>query len=167
MNHLIDCSYYYTGPLQIQNAQAVDDLDNNAMAVQDAIKAYIARYQSDYLDKIVGEQVAEAISEHLRRGEEDAGYCNERMEVLCSRLRLPFAHYVYYKMVGDVNQTMTVTGLMKLKSANENQPVRNRMVKVWNDMVDLHKKFLKWADTSSFEVFYQSEMVTYINQFNL
>ena len=31
--NLIDCSYFYSGPLAIENAKATDDLDNNAFAV--------------------------------------------------------------------------------------------------------------------------------------
>ena len=89
------------------------------------------------------------------------------MEELCEKLRPSFAHYVYFKLVGDVNQTMTITGLMKLKSANDNQIPLQRMVKVWNDMVELNKQFVAWADESDYDVFYYVEMVTPINQFNL
>lgn len=179
--NLIDCSYFYVGPLQVQNARPIDDLDANAQAVQESITAYIERYQSEYLEKMLGEELALQVAEYLGNlgngrmvlpdesvegivGGDDAG---NDMSDLCDRLRLSFAHYVYYKLVGDANQTMTITGLMMLKSANENQPIRNRMTRAWNEMVDLHLKFVKWADTSSFNVFYREEMVTYINQFNL
>lgn len=160
--NLIDCKYFYVGPLQVQNARPIDDLDANAQAVQESITAYIERYQGEYLESMLGERLAVQVLSYLSSEEEDAD-----MEGLCEKLRLSFAHYVYYKLVGDVNQTMTITGLMKLKSANENQPIRQRMVKVWNEMVDLHKKFVKWAETSSFNVFYREDMVTCINQFNL
>lgn len=160
--NLIDCKYFYVGPLQVQNARPIDDLDANAQAVQESITAYIERYQGEYLESMLGERLAAQVLSYLSSEEEDAD-----MKGLCKKLRLSFAHYVYYKLVGDVNQTMTITGLMKLKSANENQPIRQRMVKVWNEMVDLHKKFVKWAETSSFNVFYREDMVTYINQFNL
>lgn len=160
--NLINCKYFYVGPLQVQNARPIDDLDANAQAVQESITAYIERYQGEYLEKMLGEELAQQVLSYLASEQGDEG-----MESLCSKLRLSFAHYVYYKLVGDANQTMTITGLMKLKSANENQPIRNRMTRVWNEMVDLHKEFVKWAETSSFSVFYREEMVTYINQFNL
>ena len=32
--NLIDCSYFYVGPLQVMNARAIDDLDNNSADVQ-------------------------------------------------------------------------------------------------------------------------------------
>lgn len=160
--NLINCKYFYVGPLQVQNARPIDDLDANAQAVQESITAYIERYQGEYLESMLGESLAAQVLSYLSSEEEDAD-----MEGLCKKLRLSFAHYVYYKLVGDVNQTMTITGLMKLKSANENQPIRQRMVKVWNEMVDLHKNFVKWAETSSFNVFYREDMVTCINQFNL
>lgn len=160
--NLIDCSYFYNGPLQIMNAEPTSDLDNNAEAVQADIRGYIEHYQDEFLRSMLGAALAEAVENHLNTNDADPD-----IEELCERLRRPFAHYIYFKMVGDVNQTMTVTGLVKLKSANDNQPPRQRMVSVWNDMVKLNKRFVEWAETSSYEVFYQVSMVTPINQFNL
>ena len=178
--NLIDCSYFYTGPLAIENAKATDDLDNNAYAVQEAITGYIEHYQDDFLEQMVGEAVAKVVTDYLAaleaneqaianaaEGETVEPYVDEDAEELCQQLRPIFAHYVYFKMVGDANQTMTITGLMRIKSANDNQPPRQRMVSVWNDMVRLAKKFVKWAEGSSYEVFYHVNMVTPINQFNL
>ncbi len=160
--NLIDCSYFQNGPLQIENAGVTDDLDNNAVAVQEAIQGYIEHYQGEFLRKMLGDTLAATVETHLSTNGIDS-----KLEGLCDRLRQPFAHYVYFKMVGDVNQTMTVTGLMRIKSANDNQPPRQRMVSVWNDMVALNRQFVKWADTSDYEVFYHVNMVTPINQFNI
>lgn len=165
--NLIDCSYFYVGPLQIMNACPIDDHDNNATAVQETITGYIERYQGEFLLKMVGKDLAADVTAYLAAREEDEEYTDERAETLCEQLRPSFAHYVYFKLVGDVNQTMTITGLMKLKSANDNQPPRNRMVKVWNDMVKLNEQFVEWAETSNYDVFYHVEMITPINQFNL
>ncbi len=165
--NLIDCSYFYVGPLQIMNAHPIDDLDNNAAEVQEAITGYIEHYQHEFLLKMVGKDLAAEVTAYLAARGEDENYTDERVETLCEQLRPSFAHYVYFKLVGDVNQTMTITGLMKLKSANENQPPRQRMVKVWNDMVQLNKQFIEWAEASDYDVFYHVEMITPINQYNL
>ncbi len=178
--NLIDCSYFYVGPLQIMNARPIDDLDNNAASVQDAITGYIERYQDEFLLKMVGKDVADVVTDYLAHleayqqalenaqvGEEPEPYVDEAAEELCEQLRPSFAHYIYFKIAGDVNQTMTITGLMKLKSANDNQPPRQRMVKVWNDMVQLNKKFIEWAETCIYDVYYYVEMITPINQYNL
>jgi len=178
--NLIDCSYFYVGPLQIMNAKPTDDLDNNAFAVDEAITAYIERYQDEFLNDMVGKDVADVVTDYLAHieayqqaledaaeGEEPAPYVDESAEELCSKLRLPFAHYIYFKIVGDANQTMTITGLVTLKSANEYQAPRERMVKVWNDMVKLNKQFIEWAQESVYEVFYRVNMITPINQYNL
>lgn len=165
--NLIDCSYFYVGPLQIMNARPIDDLDNNAIAVQGTITGYIERYQGEFLLKMVGKELSADVTAYLAELGEDENYTDEAMEKLCEKLRPSFAHYVYFKLVGDVNQTMTITGLMKLKSANDNQVPRQRMVKVWNDMVELNKQFVAWAEESDYDVFYYIEMVTPINQFNL
>lgn len=160
--NLIDCSYFYNGPLAIENARPTDDLDNNAFAVQEAINGYIEYYQDEFLRNMVGDTLAAVMKQHL-----DTNGADVMLTDLCERLRMPFAHYVYFKMVGDCNQTMTVTGLVRIKSANDNQPPRQRMVSVWNHMVELNKKFVKWAEASSYEVFYHVNMVTPINQFNI
>lgn len=165
--NLIDCSYFYVGPLQIMNARPIDDLDNNAIAVQETITGYIERYQGEFLLKMVGNELSADVTAYLAERGNDEQHTDEAMEELCEKLRPSFAHYVYFKLVGDINQTMTITGLMKLKSANDNQIPRQRMVKVWNDMVELNKQFVAWADESDYDVFYYVEMVTPINQFNL
>ena len=165
--NLIDCSYFYVGPLQIMNARPIDDLDNNAIAVQETITGYIERYQGEFLLKMVGKELSADVTAYLAERGKDENYTDEAMEELCEKLRPSFAHYVYFKLVGDVNQTMTITGLMKLKSANDNQVPRQRMVKVWNDMVELNKQFVAWAEESDYDVYYYVEMVTHINQFNL
>ncbi len=165
--NLIDCSYFYVGPLQIMNARPIDDLDNNAIAVQETITGYIERYQGEFLLKMVGKELSADVTAYLAERGNDENHTDEAMEELCEKLRPSFAHYVYFLLVGDVNQTMTITGLMKLKSANYNQVPRQRMVKVWNDMVELNKQFVAWAEESDYDVFYYVEMVTPINQFNL
>lgn len=165
--NLIDCSYFYAGPLQIMNAKPTDDHDNNAYAVDEAITAYIERYQDEFLEAMVGDGVKTVITDYLAEREANEEYVDEAVEELCSKLRLSFAHYIYFKIVGDANQTMTITGLVRLKSANEYQSPRNRMVRVWNDMVKLNLNFIKWAEKSVYEVFFRVNMITPINQFNL
>lgn len=159
---LIDCTYFEVGPLAIQNARATDDLDNNAYAVQETITGYIERYQDEFLNRMVGEALTIVIDGYLASGEEDAS-----VEELCGKLRLPFAHYVYYKLVGDANQQATVTGLQLLSNDNTAQPPLQRMVRVWNDMVRLNRQFISWAETCSFDVMYEVSMITPINQYNL
>lgn len=160
--NLIDCTYFANGPLQIENAGVTDDLDNNAHAVQEAIAGYIEHYQGTFLRRMLGDTLAATVETHLSTNGADAS-----LETLCEKLRRSFAHYVYFKMCGDANQQLTVTGLVRLKSANDNQPPRQRMVSVWNDMVELNRQFVKWAEASDFEVFYHVDMVTPINQFNI
>ena len=165
--NLIDCSYFYVGPLQIMNAKPTDALDTNAYAVDEQITAYIERYQDEFLDKMVGSALRDTVTTYLVWKSESEDNVDDDLEALCEQLRLSFAHYVYFKIAGDANQTMTITGLMLLKSANEYQSPRQRMVKVWNDMVNLNKKFVEWAEDSAYDVFYHVEMITPINQYNL
>jgi len=149
------------------NAQQTDDLDNNAAEVQECITAYIERYQYEFVSLMVGDVLSASIESYLAELEEDENAIDADMDELCSQLRLPCAHYIYYKIAGDVNQQMTITGLQLLKSANTTQNTRQRMVRVWNDMVALNEKFVAWAEESDFEVYYHEFMLNPINQFNL
>jgi len=172
--YLIDATYFYAGPLAIENANGSDDENNNSAAVCETIDAYIERYQPEFLTYMVGESVASLITAHLAKTDEDgdeydADYEDSDADELCSWLRLAFAHYVYYMIVRDANQQMTATGLVKLKCANENQPPRQRMVRVWNEMVELNKRFIVWAKTDScgYSIYYYPSMITPINQYNI
>jgi hypothetical protein len=166
--NLIDCSFFHAGPLQVENAKPVDDLDNNAYAVQEAITAYIERYQGEFLSRMLGRALAKEVESYLAERGKDESYEDSRAEALCARLRLPFAHYVYFKMAGDMGQLMTVTGIQLMKSANTPQPPRQRMVRVWNDMVRLNAQFVEWAsEQDGYDVYYDVSMTTPINQYNL
>ena len=72
--NLIDCSYFYVGPLQVMNARAIDDLDNNAADVQECINGYIEWYQDEFLLKMVGKGVASVVTDYLSKCEADDGY---------------------------------------------------------------------------------------------
>ena len=67
--NLIDCSYFYVGPLQVMNARAIDDLDNNAADVQECINGYIEWYQDEFLLKMVGKGVASVVTDYLSKCE--------------------------------------------------------------------------------------------------
>lgn len=69
--NLIDCSYFYVGPLQVMNARAIDDLDNNAADVQECINGYIEWYQDEFLLKMVGKGVASVVTDYLSKCEAD------------------------------------------------------------------------------------------------
>ena len=75
--NLIDCSYFYVGPLQIENARPIDDLDNNAFAVQETIVAYIERYQGEFLLKMVGKDLAAEVTAYLVNRGKDEEYTDE------------------------------------------------------------------------------------------
>jgi hypothetical protein len=93
------------------------------------------------------------------------------METLCSRLRESFADYVYYKILADGSEQATVTGLVRLKSANTQvgSPI-NRQVTVWNMMVERNRRFAEWASSGRCPyvgIKTSSKMLTKINNMNL
>lgn len=168
---LIDCSYFTSGPRHIQNATLGIDkgLPNpNATEVNAAIEAYIAEYQEEYLRLAIGSYLGNKVNAYLVCLDEDENpKHNEHFDAVCERLKESFADYVYFHILRYSNSQSTMTGLVQLKCANEYVAPIRRQVNIWNAMVDKHKEFVNWGDCPISGVKMDSELITYINQFNL
>ncbi len=171
---LIDCSYFIDGPRHIQNATLCTPgkMPNpNAEEVNAAIDAYIKQYQKPFLKGVVGAAVAGAIISYLKLMDIDE---NEKRDVdldmVIEQLREPFANYVFYKILRDANSQATMTGLVRLKCANDYVAPIRRQVFAWNDMVDMIADFSVWARSTDCHVpgiSTESNFLTKINALNL
>ena len=92
-----------------------------------------------------------------------------RYAVLCEKLCEPFADYVFYHILRDANTQATITGLVRLKCANEYVAPLKRQVSTWNSMVEKNKQFVEWAMSNDcpFDVQITKNFLTPINAFNL
>lgn len=173
---LIDCSYFTNGPRHILNASlgTVGRLPNaNATEVNETIEAYISEYQEEYLVGMLGKTMGNKVNANLVCLEEDEKPTHhENIDAVCERLRDSFADYVFFHILRDTSTQSTITGLVRLKCANEYVAPIRRQVNVWNTMVDKHSRFAEWCQSTDctmpgISINPYSDMLTKINQFNL
>lgn len=180
---LIDVTSFTSGPRQIENA-AVPQKTANHIAVAERINGYIDFYQTDFLRHAVGPHLCsdidaysrvehhtqeETLAEENSNGEQVAyEEPNERMESLIALLREPFAEYVFFYMLRDMNALPTITGLVQLKCANSYVSPLEKGVQAWNRMVEGLELFAREAKGLGVEgVTIDKNMLTYLNTFNL
>lgn len=173
---LIDCSYFVDGPRHIQNATlgkvTPGKMPNaNSAEVNATIEAYIRMFQRPFLKEAVGAPIAGTIISYLKHIEQDE---NEKRDValdmVIEQLREPFANYVFFKILRDGNNQATMTGLVRLKCANDYVAPIRRQVSTWNDMVEMLADFSEWAKTTDCHVpgiATDSNLLTKINVLNL
>lgn len=168
---LIDCSYFTKGPRHILNASLGTLPNANAMEVNLAIEAYIAEYQEQYLLGVLGSTMGNKVNAYLVcLDEDDEPKHNDHIDAVCERLREPFADYVFFHILRDNNTQATMTGIVRLKCANDYVAPLRRQVNVWNSMVDKHNLFAVWCRSSECSlsgISISTDMLTKINQFNL
>lgn len=168
---LIDCSYFIDGPRHILNATLGKMPNPNAEEVNDAIKAYIRYWQRPFLKGVLGTSIAESVSEYLKLIEKvDNEERDAALDMVIEQLREPFANYVFYKILRDGNSQATMTGLVRLKCANDYVAPIRRQVSTWNDMVDMLADFSVWSKSSDCHVpgiVTDSNFLTKINPLNL
>ena len=148
---LIDVSYFTSGPRHIENASVAEMPSPNSLAVNEVINGYIKAFQSEFL--------------HTAVGFSQSGYA-----LLCEKLSEPFADYVFFHILRDMNTQATITGLVRLKCANEYISPIKRQVSVWNSMVKKNRLFVEWAmsdDCPFIGLKIQKNLLTPINTFNL
>lgn len=168
---LIDCLYFTDGPRHIMNATLGEMPNPNAEEVNAAIEAYIARWQWPFLKGVLGVELAKAATEYLERissGDNDEP--DLELDMVLEQLKEPFANYVFCKILRDANSQATMTGLVRLKCANEYVAPVKRQVSAWNDMVDMLADFVQWCGTSDCGIAgieTERDFLTKINSFNL
>lgn len=177
---LIDVTSFTSGPRQIENAVETQKTANH-IAVAERIKGYIDFYQSVFLGLAVGRQWCSLIDGYSRagQGEPDSGEEGEEaiaeptqeeqtVAALADMLREPFADYVFFYMLRDMNMQPTITGLVQLKCANSYVSPLDKGVQTWNRMVDGVRLFARQVEGLGVEgVAIDKDLLTYINNFNL
>lgn len=164
MTMLIDPSYFAAGRRQILNAS----LGKGTTREGAAIEGYISDLQLDFLEQAVGHEcAARAFRWLLCPG---FGPDSDALRDLCHRLSEPFADYVFFHIIGDSGQQATVTGMVKLKCANEYVAPIVRQVETWNFMARRMRDFSRWAQSERCpfrDIRVDGNLTTDINRFNL
>lgn len=161
---LIDVSYFLNGPRHILNASMAETPKQDSVAVNARIEGYIKAYQMQFLILVLGDVLAKHVSEQIKSVEVD-----QSVSLLCEKLKEPFADYVFYHILRDANEQATITGIVRLKSANEYVSPINAQVSIWNEMVGKLEHFIKWVNSEEcpFDIVIAPHMVTTINALNI
>lgn len=168
---LIDVSYFVSGPRRIQNASISKTAGADSMAVNGHIEAYIKELQPVFLEAMLGEKEAGYAMDYLDMADDEGneGTESSKYEIVCDKLKEPFADYVLFNILRDASSQATITGNVRLKCANEYvSPIKVQVI-VWNRMVDTNVKFILWAREGNCPIALetQTNMLNRINQFNL
>lgn len=173
---LIDVSFFISGPRHIRNASIAEMPSQDSLSVNEAIEGYIKAFQLEYLRSAVGSYLSRAITDYLEIVEHEKEESAEEKEgsesgyaLLCDQLREPFADYVFFHILRDMNTQATITGLVRLKCANEYVSPIRKQVNTWNSMVSKNRLFMEWvsSDDCSFTVKIDRNLLIPINTFNL
>lgn len=161
---LIDVTSFTRGPRQIENA--VETQKNaNQIAVSERINGYIEFYRPEFLRRVVGEQLGMQIAVYSETEHEEP---DESLESLIGLLKEPFADYVFFHMLRDMNVQPTITGLVRLKCANDYVSPLAKGVQTWNRMVSgLRRLVIKSVGLGVEGASIDKDMLTEINTFNL
>lgn len=156
---LIDISYFTSGERQLMNANS-KPITSNEVAVKVFVEGYIASLEDKFLTCMVGRDLSETLM-----GAESV----EVTQLITDKLKEPFADYVFFHILRDMNETTTITGVVRLKNANAYVSPIHRQVSVWNTMVDKNRAFVEWASSEEcpFKIRISKNMITYINSMNL
>lgn len=181
---LIDISFFISGPRHIENASIATMPTQNSIAVNEAIEGYIDAFQSEFLRAALGANLSQTLTDYLELIEQEKDDSMDEVDIseekeaqpasgyalLCEKLREPFADYVFFHILRDMNTQSTITGLVRLKCANEYIAPLKRQVSTWNSMVKKNRQFFEWAlsDACPFTgMKIEENLLTPINSFNL
>lgn len=178
---LIDVSYFMSGPRHIENVSVAEMPSPQSLAVNEVINGYIKVFQPEFLRNVVGVTLSQAITDYLELIEREKEDSSDEVDIseekeapspdmqYYARSCEPFADYVFYHILRDANTLATITGLVRLKCANEYIAPLKRQVSTWNSMVEKNKQFVEWAMSNDcpFDVKITKNLLTPINAFNL
>ena len=162
---LIDVSYFTSGPRHIENASVAEMPSPQSLAVNEVINGYIKAFQTEFLHTAVGFSLSQAITDYLEIVEQEKEDSSDEVDIL--EKDEPQSGYA---LLCDMNTQATITGLVRLKCANEYISPIKRQVSVWNSMVKKNRLFVEWAmsdDCPFTGLKIQKNLLTPINAFNL
>lgn len=161
---LIDVTFFTSGPRQIENAVATQKTANQ-IAVAERINGYIEALQPEFLRRAAGKQWCSVIDEYSKTDHQEPSEEELKVGNLADMLKEPFADYVFFYMLRDMNVQPTITGLVQLKCANSYVSPLEKGVQTWNRMVDKMRMYVGEIAVEGVTV--DSDLLTHINTFNL
>lgn len=165
---LIGISYFTSGPRHIFNASDSNNPSRDSLSVNDAIEKFIKYCQPIFLKSAIGSDMSDLVEERLKKIEEGE-YESSGIDILIDKLKDPFADFVFFTIMKNSNEQATITGMVRLKCANEYVSPTPVLVNAWNSMVNGLNCFLEWVVSKEcpYKVKIDSNMLIPINTLNI
>ena len=136
-----------------------------------SLNRFIQKYQSEYLNKILGKELATAFIQGLSEQNPDGIWINLKNQLVDGELkRSPLANYVYFYIMRYGLTFTTPSGEKKGKSDYAIDVSTHKPEFAWNRMVDMNIEFLEWyaENRASYDGYTKGfgmdkNLLTYIN----
>ena len=137
---LIDYGYF-TGLLGVGLNPDTGAPSVTSDAERARLEAFIAVYEPEYLELLLGSKVYGEFRDYLASDRDDEGRW-ERLKSALSRPYSPVACYVYFKYVGEVGFSVTDTGVVSSADESALSPAVLQR-RAWNDMVRMNRRIAR------------------------
>lgn len=160
---LIDRSYFISGPRHILNVALGDNtpFNTNASEVNADVDAFISQYQEEFLTKALGQELGNKAHCYLVCKDEGDKVDVEEYDDVLKKLKEPFADYVFFHILREINVRATMTGSVTIKSANSVVASDYKQMTAWNRMADRMRVF------SEQYCHVDPELITKLNPFDI
>jgi hypothetical protein len=144
---------YFTGELSLPNISVNGDVSSGfALALrtvgENNLGVFVDRYVTDYLIRLFGRELAQKFLEEIEKPLPGQIWLDLKAQLLVSYgsyKASPLANYVYYWVMRDARTKTTMAGEADPDFDNAgNANNGNKMVKAWNDMVNMTFDVHNW-----------------------
>lgn len=165
MVKLIDASYFTKGERQILGCDTSLNNPQGSKAVVASVEGYIVTIQTDYLQKMLGIELADVFQSALDNNtlaEDDV------LNAFAPILRESFAEYTFYRIFRTNQDAPTIDGVVEVQSANTHKSPYKVTALAYNRMVEHNRMFGYMASRQDkYDVRICEEMLTPLNLFGI
>lgn len=155
---LIDYTFFQGGSLDIEGITLnTITPDATSTAIVGGLEYFIAKFEPEYLGKLLGKELSEEFLSYLDRREESEEK-EARWEDLISKLKWtrrigkkeinlsPIANYIYFFYLRHNHAQATTTGVKQDTDDGKLLSPERKMVFAWNNMVEMNKALFAWIE---------------------
>lgn len=141
---IIDGSYF-TGMLSLGIIWDIDSDSPTRIAERDNLQSYIDRYERQYLQLVLGEDMSRQFWDYLssHSAEDKIEKWDTLKEKLSEKGYSPLANYVYFHYVRRCGVKQAPTGTVYGSTEDRANP-NNLLVSAWNDMVEMNESLFRY-----------------------
>lgn len=137
-------------------------------AERDVIDSYIDLYEKEYLLRVLGESGYELFSGYLEREDDSEEERWEALKSLLCEKPSPVACYVYFRYLGDVDYSVTRSGVVVSTADDDLASPALLQVRAWNLMARLNRRVLHLLSGEAYgDICFDKYMVETVNDLGI